>query len=68
LVTGRKWLGTAFGGWKSRSDVPRLVDAYMAGNLPIDHYITHQFQGVDQINAAIDALHSGDCLRAVVSY
>jgi S-(hydroxymethyl)glutathione dehydrogenase/alcohol dehydrogenase len=40
----------------------------MAGELPIDQYITHRFQGVQHINDAIDALHSGDCLRAVVSY
>lgn len=67
LVTGRVWRGTAFGGWKSRTDVPKLVDAYMAGNLPVDHYITHRFQGVEQINDAIHALHGGDCLRAVIT-
>merc|ERR1711904_691671 len=37
LVTGRKWVGTAFGGWKTRTDIPRLVDQHLAGDLPIDH-------------------------------
>jgi S-(hydroxymethyl)glutathione dehydrogenase / alcohol dehydrogenase len=45
LVTGRIWKGTAFGGFKSRTDVPKLVDRYLAGDLPIDHFITHVFQG-----------------------
>jgi S-(hydroxymethyl)glutathione dehydrogenase / alcohol dehydrogenase len=68
LVTGRVWKGTAFGGYKSRTDVPKLVDQYVSGELPIDHYITHMYDGVDQTNAAIDALHSGNCLRAVGRY
>jgi S-(hydroxymethyl)glutathione dehydrogenase/alcohol dehydrogenase len=68
LVTGRTWKGTAFGGFKSRKDVPLLVEKYMAGELPIDHFITHNFSGVDKTNEAVDALHSGDCLRAVVNY
>jgi S-(hydroxymethyl)glutathione dehydrogenase/alcohol dehydrogenase len=68
LVTGRVWKGTAFGGFKSRRDVPWLVDKCMKGELPIDHFITHTFQGVDKTNEAIDALHGGNCLRAVVEY
>ena len=68
LVTGRRWIGTAFGGWKTRSDVPKLVDRYMSGELPVDHFITHTYMGVDKTNEAIEALHSGDCLRAVVNY
>lgn len=68
LVTGRTWMGTAFGGYKSRTQVPELVEEYLSGDLPIDHYITHEFDGVENINTAIDALHGGDCLRAVVSY
>jgi S-(hydroxymethyl)glutathione dehydrogenase/alcohol dehydrogenase len=68
LVTGRKWMGTAFGGWKTRSDIPKLVDRYMSGELDVDFYITHKFMGVDKTNEAIDALHSGECLRAVVNY
>lgn len=68
LVTGRQWKGTAFGGFKSRSEVPELVERYVAGDLPIDHFITHEFNGVDQINDAIHVLHEGQCLRAVVKY
>lgn len=68
LVTGRIWKGTAFGGFKSRVDVPKLVQANLDGNLPIDHFITHRFDGVGNTHDAIDALHSGCCLRAVVRY
>jgi S-(hydroxymethyl)glutathione dehydrogenase / alcohol dehydrogenase len=68
LVTGRVWKGTAFGGFKSRSDVPDLVQRYMDGLLPIDHFITHEFAGVAETNKAIEVLHNGDCLRAVVKY
>eukprot|EP00977_Amphora_coffeiformis_P014617 scaffold4133_cov146-Amphora_coffeaeformis.AAC.1 len=68
LVTGRVWKGTAFGGFKSRSDVPKLVDKHLRGELPVDHFITHVFKGVDKTNEAIHALHSGSCLRAVVHY
>jgi len=68
LVTGRKWTGTAFGGFKSRTEVPGLIDDYENGTLKLDHYITHRFQGIDSIIEAVDALHSGDCLRAVVTY
>jgi S-(hydroxymethyl)glutathione dehydrogenase/alcohol dehydrogenase len=68
LVTGRVWKGTAFGGFKSRSQVPTLVERNLQGDLPIDHYITHTFKGVGKTNEAVDALHGGDCLRAVVEY
>jgi len=68
LVTGRVWKGTAFGGYKSRTDVPQLVEKHLKGELPIDHFITHVFQGVGGTNDAIAALHSGTCLRAVVHY
>jgi len=68
LVTGRVWKGTAFGGFKSRRDVPKLVQANLDGELPIDHFITHRFNGVGDTNEAIHALHSGSCLRAVVRY
>jgi Zn-dependent alcohol dehydrogenase len=43
LTAGRTWKGTAFGGYKSRDEVPQLVAAYQAGSLPIDHYITHRY-------------------------
>lgn len=66
LVTGRSWKGTAFGGWKSKPQVPMLVDAYMAGQLKIDEYITHKMK-FDQINEAFDLLHKGECLRCVLT-
>merc|ERR1711935_1109803 len=68
LVTGRVWKGTAFGGFKSRTDVPKLVERVMSGSLPIDHFITHTFDGVEKTNEAIEALHGGNCLRAVMRY
>ena len=68
LVTGRQWKGTAFGGFKSRTEVPELVEQYMQGSLPIDHYVTHQFTGVETINEAMNLLHDGKCLRAVINY
>ena len=57
-----------FGGYKSRSQVPKLVEQNLNGQLPIDHFITHVFQGVQGTNEAIEALHSGECLRAVARY
>ena len=48
--------------------VPQLVDQYLAGDLPIDHYITHTFKGVENINEAMELLHAGSCLRAVIEY
>ena len=66
LVTGRCWKGTAFGGWKSRTEVPKLVQTVMRGEMPVDNYITHKFTGLEHVNGAIEALHSGQCLRAVV--
>eukprot|EP00730_Choanoeca_flexa_P005381 TRINITY_DN11932_c0_g4_i2.p1 TRINITY_DN11932_c0_g4~~TRINITY_DN11932_c0_g4_i2.p1 ORF type:complete len:378 (+),score=97.24 TRINITY_DN11932_c0_g4_i2:232-1365(+) len=68
LVTGRRWVGTAFGGYKSRSQVPGLVDDALSGELPIDHFITHNLEQVDKMNEAIDLLHAGECLRCVVKY
>jgi S-(hydroxymethyl)glutathione dehydrogenase / alcohol dehydrogenase len=67
LVTGRQWKGTAFGGWKSRPQVPMLVDLYMAGELKIDQYITHNME-FKQINEAFDLLHAGECLRVVLKF
>lgn len=66
LITGRVWKGTAFGGWKSRTEVPQLVKRVQSNDLNIDRYLTHLISGIDRVNEAIDALHSGNCLRAVV--
>ncbi|GMH32678.1 hypothetical protein BSKO_00512 [Bryopsis sp. KO-2023] len=65
LVTGRVWKGTAFGGYKSRQDVPELVERSLKGEFKVAEYITHRFK-LDQINEAFDLLHEGKCLRAVI--
>lgn len=67
LVTGRSWMGTAFGGWKSKPQVPMLVDMYMAGQVKIDEYITHEMD-FKQINEAFELLHKGECLRCVLKF
>lgn len=66
LVTGRNWKGTAFGGWKSRTEVPKLVNKVLINELPLDSYITHKFSGLDKVNDCIDELHRGKCIRGVV--
>ena len=68
LVFWSMFRGQAFGGFKSRSEVPPLIDDYENGDLELDQYITHRFQGVEGTLEAVKALHSGDCLRAVVTY
>ena len=67
LVTGRVWRGTAFGGAKGRSDVPRIVDWYMSGKINIDDLITHTMPLKD-INRAFDLMHSGESIRGVVTF
>ena len=68
LITGRKWVGTAFGGYKSRDAVPELVKENLEGSLPLDHYVTARFNGLKSIPEAIEGMHTGKVLRAVVSY
>jgi len=67
FITGRCCMGTAFGGWKTRDAVPMLVNRALKGEIPLDHFITHEFSGVTGTQKALEALHS-DCLRAVVVY
>ncbi|MFZ8959938.1 MAG: zinc-binding dehydrogenase, partial [Paracoccaceae bacterium] len=67
LVTGRVWKGTAFGGAKGRSDVPKFVDWYMDGKIEIDPMITHKLT-LDQINEGFDLMHAGKSIRAVVEF
>jgi S-(hydroxymethyl)glutathione dehydrogenase/alcohol dehydrogenase len=67
LVTGRVWRGTAFGGAKGRTDVPKIVDWYMDGKINIDDLITHTMP-LDKINDAFDLMHSGKSIRSVVIY
>ena len=67
LVTGRVWRGTAFGGARGRTDVPKIVDMYMSGMIEIDPMITHKLT-LDQINHGFDLMHRGESIRAVVEY
>ncbi|AAV97064.1 S-(hydroxymethyl)glutathione dehydrogenase/class III alcohol dehydrogenase [Ruegeria pomeroyi] len=67
LVTGRVWKGTAFGGAKGRTDVPRIVDWYMDGKIEIDPMITHTLS-LDEINKGFDLMHAGESIRSVVVY
>jgi S-(hydroxymethyl)glutathione dehydrogenase/alcohol dehydrogenase len=67
LVTGRNWRGSAFGGARGRSDVPRIVDWYMDGKIDIDSLITHTMP-LEKINDAFDLMHRGESIRSVVVY
>jgi S-(hydroxymethyl)glutathione dehydrogenase/alcohol dehydrogenase len=67
LVTGRVWKGTAFGGARGRTDVPRIVDWYMQKKIDIDSLITHRLP-LERINEAFDLMHAGTSIRAVVQY
>ncbi|MGC8534599.1 MAG: S-(hydroxymethyl)glutathione dehydrogenase/class III alcohol dehydrogenase [Rhizomicrobium sp.] len=67
LVTGRVWKGSAFGGARGRSDVPRIVDWYMNGKIAIDPLITHTMP-LEDINAGFDLMHRGESIRSVVIY
>lgn len=67
LVTGRVWKGTAFGGARGRTDVPRIVDWYMDGKIQIDPMITHILT-LDEINKGFDLMHAGESIRSVVVY
>jgi S-(hydroxymethyl)glutathione dehydrogenase/alcohol dehydrogenase len=67
LVTGRVWRGTAFGGARGRTDVPKIVDWYMAGKIEIDPMITHTLP-LERINEAFDLMHNGQSIRSVVVY
>ena len=67
LVTGRSWRGTAFGGARGRTDVPKIVDWYMEGKIDIDPMITHTMP-LDDINKGFDLMHAGESIRSVVLY
>ncbi|MCO5146173.1 MAG: S-(hydroxymethyl)glutathione dehydrogenase/class III alcohol dehydrogenase [Aquamicrobium sp.] len=67
LVTGRTWKGTAFGGARGRTDVPKIVDWYMEGKIQIDPMITHRLT-LDEINKGFDLMHAGESIRSVVVY
>ena len=66
LVTGRTWKGTAFGGFKSRDSVPKLVDKYLKKELKIDEFITHTLP-LDDINDAFKLMHDGKSIRTMIN-
>lgn len=67
LVTGRVWKGSAFGGMRGRTDVPKIVDWYMDGKINIDDLITHVLP-FEQINQAFDLMHQGQSIRTVLTF
>lgn len=67
LVTGRTWMGTAFGGVKGRSELPGIVDNFMAGKVEIDKFITHTMS-LEDINKAFDLMHEGKSIRSVIHF
>jgi S-(hydroxymethyl)glutathione dehydrogenase/alcohol dehydrogenase len=67
LVTGRVWKGTAFGGARGRTDVPKIVDWYMDGKIKIDELITHQMP-IERINDAFELMHKGESIRSVAIF
>ena len=67
LVTGRTWKGTAFGGARGRTDVPKVVDWYMEKKINIDDLITHVMP-LERINEAFDLMHEGKSIRSVVTF
>ncbi|XP_018564250.1 alcohol dehydrogenase class-3 [Anoplophora glabripennis] len=66
LVTGRVWKGTAFGGWKSRESVPKLVEDYLAKKLKLDEFVSH-FLTFEKLNEAFHLMHKGESIRTVLS-
>ena len=67
LVTGRVWKGSAFGGARGRTDVPKIVDWYMDRKIDIDSLITHVMP-LEKINEAFDLMHRGESIRSVVTF
>jgi len=67
LVTGRTWKGTAFGGWKSRDQVPGLVEKYLKNEMKVDEFISHNLT-LEQINEAFDLMHHGKSIRAMIHH
>ncbi len=67
LVTGRVWKGSAFGGVKGRSELPGYVERYLAGEIPLQDFITHTM-GLDDINDAFDLMHKGESIRTVIHF
>jgi len=64
LVTGRVWKGSAFGGVKGRSELPKIVEDYLSGTLKVDEFVTHR-KTLGEINEAFEVMRQGNCIRAV---
>src|SRR5690606_9142644 len=67
LVTGRKWMGTAFGGVKGRSQLPSMVEQSMKGEIQLEPFVTHTMP-LEQINDAFDLMHEGKSIRTVIHF
>ena len=67
LVTGRRWLGSAFGGVKGRSELPGMVEDAMSGEIELAPFVTHTM-GLEDINDAFDLMHDGKSIRSVIHY
>jgi S-(hydroxymethyl)glutathione dehydrogenase/alcohol dehydrogenase len=67
LVTGRSWRGSAFGGVKGRTQVPKFVDQYMSGRIKLDEYVTVTTP-LEEINSAFDKMHDGEAIRSVITF
>ncbi|MCY7334896.1 MAG: zinc-binding dehydrogenase, partial [Chamaesiphon sp.] len=67
LVTGRVWKGTAFGGAKGRTDVPKIVDWYMDGKINIDDLVS-EIMPIDRVNDAFDAMRRGEAIRSILTF
>ena len=67
LVTGRKWMGTAFGGVKGRSQLPKMVEEAMKGDIQLEPFVTHTM-GLEDINKAFDLMHDGKSIRTVIHF
>jgi S-(hydroxymethyl)glutathione dehydrogenase/alcohol dehydrogenase len=67
LVTGRSWRGSAFGGVKGRSELPKYVDRYMSGRIKLDEYVSEE-RPLEEINVAFDRMHEGEVIRTVIRY
>ena len=67
LVTGRKWMGTAFGGVKGRTQLPKMVEEAMKGDIQLEPFVTHTM-GLEKINEAFDLMHEGKSIRTVIHF
>ena len=67
LVVGRRWIGTAFGGVKGRTELPGMVDQYMDGTIELDSLVTHTM-GLEDINTAFDLMHEGKSIKSVILF